>query len=495
MAKHILNNPSPDVLMNSMRSIGYNFKTAVADIIDNSISAHATEIKIYTPINDDLFICFFDNGEGMDRDELLNAMKYGSNRESYGEDDLGRFGLGLKSASLSQCRKLTVVSKKDSNISAFRWDLDSVLENKQWECLELDDLEIKDLPKIEKFSFVEKGTMVIWQDFDIAYKKSNGLVRELISEEVDETEKHLSLVFHRFLNRPFNQLKIFINDDRIKGYDPFLEEHPKTDSQKPSEIMCEGEKIKIQQFILPHQNDLSNEDVEKLGGNELLRNGQGFYIYRNERLIIYGTWFRLASNALNSELYKYGRIKVDIPNTLDDMWEIDIKKQNATIPKQILASLKKAVSNVRVKSKNKNAKRTRLKLEKDDNKIWNKNLNRDEKEVYFINNDSEFIRNFIDGFDDKDKTKILHLLDVISYSVPYDDIYNSMGNRVLEQKINEDGFDSIVIEGVNQFNRLKQILQLPDEKIFEKLKTYEPFDNEKIFNLVKERVTYATKKR
>ena len=493
MAKYILNNPSPDVLMNSMRSIGYSFKTAVADIIDNSISAHASEIKIYTPINDDLFISFFDNGEGMSRDELLNAMKYGSDRECYGIDDLGRFGLGLKSASLSQCRKLTVASKKDGVISAFRWDLDSVIETKRWDCLELENDEIKQLPMIKVLTEAEKGTLVVWQDFDIAYKKSNGHVMETLSEEVDEMEKHLSLVFHRFLNRSFNQIKIYINDDRIKGYDPFLEDHPKTDSQKPSIIKCENEDIRIQQFILPHQNDLSNEDVEKLGGIERLRSGQGFYIYRNDRLIIYGTWFRLASSYLNSELYKYGRIKVDIPNTLDDMWDIDIKKQNASIPRQILASLKKAVSNVRVKSKDKSAKRTRLKLEKDDSKIWNKNLNREEKEVFFINNESQFVRNFIDGFDDSDKTKILRFLDVISASIPYDDIYNSMCNKALEQKISQDGIDSIIIEGVNQFNRLKKLLRLSDEKIFEKLKTYEPFDNEEIFNLVKERINNATK--
>lgn len=493
MAKYILNNPSPDVLMNSMRSIGYSFKTAVADIIDNSISAHASEIKIYTPINDDLFISFFDNGEGMSRDELLNAMKYGSDRECYGIDDLGRFGLGLKSASLSQCRKLTVASKKDGVISAFRWDLDSVIETKRWDCLELENDEIKQLPMIKVLTEAEKGTLVVWQDFDIAYKKSNGHVRETLSEEVDEMEKHLSLVFHRFLNRSFNQIKIYINDDRIKGYDPFLEDHPKTDSQKPSIIKCENEDIRIQQFILPHQNDLSNEDVEKLGGIERLRSGQGFYIYRNDRLIIYGTWFRLASSNLNSELYKYGRIKVDIPNTLDDMWDIDIKKQNASIPRQILASLKKAVSNVRVKSKDKSAKRTRLKLEKDDSKIWNKNLNREEKEIFFINNESQFVRNFIDGFDDSDKTKILRFLDVISASIPYDDIYNSMCNKALEQKISQDGIDSIIIEGANQFNRLKKLLRLSDEKIFEKLKTYEPFDNEEIFNLVKERINNATK--
>lgn len=491
MAKRVLNNPAPDVLMNSMRSIGYSFKTAVADIIDNSISAHASEVRIYTPVNDEIYIAFFDNGDGMNRDELLNAMKYGSNRDSYGETDLGRFGLGLKSASLSQCKKLTVVSKKDNILSGFCWDLDAVIASKTWDCLELEMSEIISLPKIDVFHGVKQGTLVIWQDFDIIYKKSNGHVRESLSEEIDEAEKHLSLVFHRFINRPFNQLKIYINEDKICGFDPFLEDHPKTDSQKPSIIKCEGADIKIQQFILPHMSDLSNNDIERLGGDDLLRSGQGFYIYRNDRLIIYGTWFRLASSNLNSELFKYGRIKVDIPNVLDDMWDIDIKKQNASIPKQILSSLKKAVSNVRGRSKDKSAKRAKLTLEKDDNKIWNKNLNRDEKEVFFINCDSKFVKNFIDGFEDNDKAKIIRFLEAISCSIPYDDIYNSMCNRALEQRISDDGLESIIIEGINQFNYLKRILQLSNEKIFEVLKTYEPFDNETIFDAVKERINNA----
>ena len=491
MSKKVLNNPSPDVLMNSMRSIGYSFKTAVADIIDNSISAHATEVRIYTPINDNLFISFFDNGEGMDRDELLNAMKYGSNRDSYGETDLGRFGLGLKSASLSQCKKLTVISKKNDKLSAFCWDLDSVLYSKTWDCLELDSDEIDQMPMIEVLKEVSQGTLVVWQNFDIIYKKSSGHVREALSEEVEDTEKHLSLVFHRFINRPFNPLKIYINNDKIVGFDPFLEEHPKTDSQKPSIIKCEGADIKIQQFILPHMSDLSNSDIEKLGGDDMLRSGQGFYIYRNDRLIIYGTWFRLASSNLSSELYKYGRIKVDIPNVLDDMWDIDIKKQNATIPKQILSSLKKAVSNVRSRSKDKSSKRAKLKLEKDDTKIWNKNLNRDEKEVFFINCDSKFVKNFVDGFEDNDKAKIIRFLEAISSSVPYDDIYNSMCNRALEQKISTDGLESILLEGISQFNYLKKLLQLSNDKIFDILKTYEPFDNEEIFKAVKERINNA----
>ena len=444
MAKRILNNPSPNILMNSMRSIGYSFKTAFADIIDNSISANASEIRIYTPINsEELFITFFDNGEGMSRDELLNAMKYGSDRIEYGTLDLGRFGLGLKSASLSQCRKLTVVSKKDNCLSAFSWDLDCVLKNKTWDCLELEKTEIDDLPQVNIIKNSKQGTLVIWEDFDILYRKSNGKVFEAISEEVEDAEKHLSLVFHRFINNSFNPLKIYINDDKVKSCDPFLEDNPKTDSQKPSIINYLESDIKIQPFILPHMNDLTNEDIDKMGGDDLLRNGE---------------------------------------------WDIDIKKQNANIPKALLASLKKVVSNVRSKSRAKSEKRAKLTLEKDNNKIWNKGLNRENKEIFFINNDSEFIKNFIDDFGDGEKSKILHLLDIVSSSLPYDDIFNSMCNRAVGKSVEQEGLDSIVIEGINQFKRLKNLLRKSDEDVFNVLKTYEPFDDETILNLVKRRI-------
>ncbi|MCH5179816.1 MAG: ATP-binding protein [Erysipelotrichales bacterium] len=489
MSKKIENSPAPDILMKSMRSIGYSFKTAIADILDNSISAHATEIRIYTPINDDnIFVSILDNGEGMDRGELLNAMKYGSNRDGYGINDLGRFGLGLKSASLSQCKVLTVVSKKENLISGFSWDLDSVCSSNKWECLELSDEEISTLPTIEKLKNQERGTLVVWQNFDMIFKKSDGHVREMIVEEVDETEKHLSLVFHRYLNSKTNPISIFINDDRLIGLDPFLENHPKTDSQKPNPINCEGSNITIQQFILPHQSDLSNSDIDKLGGIDSLRNGQGFYIYRNDRLIIYGTWFRLASTYVNSELYKYGRIKVDIPNTLDDIWEIDIKKQNAAIPRSILNSLKRAVVNVRDRSKKKTSKRSKLTLEKDDTKIWNKCLNRSGKEEYFINPNSQFLKNFLNEFEDSDKTKILNFIDILSSSIPYDDIYNSMCNSALNKNVSQDKLDAFVLEGVKQFNFFKQILQCNNEKAFEKIRSYEPYNNDEIFNAVKERI-------
>lgn len=489
MAVKIKNTPSPSVLMNSMRSIGYNFKTALADIIDNSISAKAKNVYISSPINDDrLFLTILDDGEGMDEEALFNAMKYGSDKFSYNEDDLGRFGLGLKSASLSQCRTLTVASKRDNVISAYQWDLDKVIQDKEWECLKLEENEIDNIPNIDSLKILNQGTIVVWENFDIAYKKSGGRIREFLCDEIDEAELHLRLVFHRFLNNKFKNFKIFINNNLLVGLDPFLENHPKTDSKNPSEIEVDGSYIKIQSFILPHQSDLNGEDIEKLGGIETLRNGQGFYVYRNERLIIHGTWFRLSSANINSELYKYGRIKVDIPNTLDDMWEIDIKKQNATIPKQILNNLRKAVNNVCVKSKEKTVKRTKLTFDRDDSKIWNKMLSRDSKDVFYINEDSKFIKNFLDDFEDKDKAKILNFINVISSSIPYDDIYNSICNRNNEINLSGEYIDAIVLEGVSQFKRMKKILQLSNDKIIDEICKYEPFNNgdirEKILEVV-----------
>lgn len=490
MSRKIENTPSPNILMNSLRSIGYTFPTAIADIVDNSISANAKNINIYFPINEDeLYITILDDGNGMSSNELFNAMKYGSEKDNYSKFDLGRFGLGLKSASLSCCKVLTVVSKMNNSISAYQWDYDTVTQSKKWDCLELDEDEINNIPDINKLKNLSMGTLVVWQDFDIAYKKSNGRVQEYLANEMELTEKNLRLVFHRFLKDKFKPLNIFINGNKLLPFDPFLEEHPKTDTKKPSEINIDDSIIRIQTYILPHQSDLSKDDIEnKLGGIESLRKGQGFYIYRNDRLIIYGSWFRLSTNALNSELLKYGRIKVDIPNSLDDIWDIDIKKQNASIPKQILNNLKQSVLNVCRKSEEKTKKRTKLTINRDDNKIWNKALSENKNDTYFINKDSHFIKNFIDEFDDKDKRKLLDFLDIISANIPFNDIYNSICNNKYETKLNKEQRESIILEGIAQFKLLKKIQQKSNEDIFDTFKKYEPFNEETIYKEIWRRI-------
>lgn len=492
MARKIENTPSPDILMNSMRSIGYTFKTAIADIVDNSISAGAKNIFIDSPINDEaIFVTILDDGIGMNDIDLFQAMKYGSSRDDYGDQDLGRFGLGLKSASLSQCRILTVASKCNGKINAYQWNLDNVIKDKKWECLMLDDAEMFVLPNIKKLNNLKQGTLVVWQNFDMAYKKSGGRIREFLMDEVEEASKHIQLVFHRFLNKKLSPLRIYINNFSQVGLDPFLEDHPKTDTKSPSEISYSNSLIKVQPYILPHQSDLCKEDIEKIGGVESLRNGQGFYIYRNERLIIFGDWFRLSSNNVSPELYKYGRIKVDIPNSLDEIWEIDIKKQNASIPKAILNNLKQVVSTVCGRSKEKTAKRTKLTLEKDDTKIWNKMLSSSrKKDLFFINLDSMFVKSFLDDFEDKDKQKLIHFFDILSSSLPFDDIYNSICNKNNEIAPEKEVMDSIVLEGVQQFRRLRDITKKGKEDCLSLICCYEPFNNDdykkRIWELIKD---------
>ena len=486
MSIKIENTPSPSVLMNSMRSIGYTFKTALADIVDNSISASAKNVWIDVPVNDnDLYITILDDGNGMSRGDLFNAMKYGSDRD-YTSEDLGRFGLGLKSASLSQCRILTVVSQNNEELSGFQWNLDAVIQGKKWDCIELEREEIEDTPNVQRLLSFDMGTLVVWHNFDIAYKKSNGRIREYLSDEMAEAEKHLALVFHRYLSNRFKPFKIYVNNDAIEALDPFLEDHPKTDSKKVSEVSMEGGIIKVQPFILPHMSDLSDTDISKLGGLEALRNDQGFYIYRNDRLIIYGKWFRLSSSSVSPELLKYGRIKVDIPNSLDDIWDIDIKKQNATIPKQVLNYLKKAVTDVCSRSKEKTSKRVRLTLERDDNKIWNKSLTKNQKECFFINKESAFVQHFLDDFDDKDKRKILNFIDAVSSSIPFDDIYNSVCNKNNATELEDEQLESIILEGIAQFKRIKSIIQKNDDDVMAVLTKYEPFNDEAIAARIKE---------
>ena len=504
MAEKIKNIPSPDILMNSLRSIGYSFKTAIADIIDNSISAGARNIWIDFPSysSDNLYVTIIDDAVGMDDATLFNAMKYGSEREEYGEKDLGRFGVGLKSASLSQCRVLTVMSKYDGEIHAYRWDLDEVLKSKEWECLRLDTEEIKECPNYEKLNSLPQGTMVIWQCFDIAEQKSSGHTYEYLSEKLDESEEHLCLIFHRFMNRTSSPIAFFLNERQLKGLDPFLEgspshkRNPKTDVGKPSEIAakyfekgCEKEAmIRVQTFILPHQDDLSKDDIEALGGMEALKDNQGFFVYRNDRLIIYGTWFRLSSRNVNAELYKYGRIKVDIPNKLDSLWDIDIKKQNAVIPKQIVNLLKKSVMKVCTTSKEKTGKRAKLHDDENSEQIWIKSPSRNGKDIFSINHNSAFILQCLDNFEDDSRARILRMLDAISASIPFDDIYISVCNKSQETELSDEKEDSLILLGIEQFNSIKSIKKCTAEVAFEKLCKYPPFDSADLIEKLRRRL-------
>lgn len=440
------NKPTADVLMTSMRAMGYSFESAVADIIDNSISAHAHEIVIQFPVDpSECYVAICDDGDGMTSEELFDAMKYGSEskREGRSEDDLGRFGLGLKAASLSQCRKLTVASKKNGITSAYIWDLDVIEEQRDWYVIECSPEQTADIRFIDYMDKYESGTVVLWENFDLL-EKSTGNVFGTLSAHMTETSDYLSLIFHRFLNRnDKSAVKIKINNFQLKGFDPFLENHNKTNIRREIKIMIpdsEGkdQAVYVQPYILPFQKDLSAEDKKISGGIENYRSKQGFYIYRNERLIVWGTWF----NRHRDELTKYARIRVDIPNTLDDIWGIDIKKQSATIPVSIRKRLTKAVDDAMDRSVQKQTYRGRVaKVDEDMDYIWDRISQRDGLFTYKINRNSRMynlIKEKINEINEEALPYLDMLLEEIESNIPFQQIYIDKSQNVIYEEVTEE---------------------------------------------------------
>lgn len=233
------NIPQADMLMGSMRSMGYSFEAAIADVIDNSISAHCTAIQLFFPddTRKEMAVGILDDGIGLSSEELFEAMRYGStaSEEIRHEDDLGRFGLGLKSASLSQCRILTVVSKKENAICAYTWNYNHILKKKKWIVFEHNLQEISKLPYVDHLLAQPHGSLVIWRDFDILDKSSDGLVFDALNGLKISVEDRVGLIFHRFLSAPPKErLTIRVNNAEVKAQDPFLENHPKTTTKKKS---------------------------------------------------------------------------------------------------------------------------------------------------------------------------------------------------------------------------------------------------------------------
>lgn len=160
--------PFAPILMESTRAIGYSIESAIADVIDNSIAAKASKIDIdFFPL-DGAYISILDNGKGMDENELVKAMQYGSRNplDKRSSLDLGRYGLGMKTASLSQCRVLTVISKQNDIVVGAQWNLNHVNEAQSWSLIILDEQEIKSKNNWEKLADYRHGTLVIWEETD-----------------------------------------------------------------------------------------------------------------------------------------------------------------------------------------------------------------------------------------------------------------------------------------------------------------------------------------
>lgn len=336
-------NPNVGNFIDSLREIGYSPEVAVSDLIDNSISADATSIEVFTLAKPYMVFAMLDDGRGMTEAELVEAMRLASKspNEERDKNDLGRFGLGLKTASFSQCKKLTVITKKDEHIYARQWDLGFIALRNEW--LLITPTQLAEFPLFDELQNRNNGTLVIWQDID-------KISVENFSEIIDKLRKHISLVFHKFLEGSASTRKtnISINNNPIKPFNPFNLNHPATQQIATEKINIFGSSVTVQPFILPHHSKLSQQEYELYATEEGYIKSQGFYLYRQNRIIIYGTWWGMHKAA---DAHKLVRIKIDIPNSMDIHWGIDIKKSLARPSELIRNDLKRIISRVIEKGK------------------------------------------------------------------------------------------------------------------------------------------------
>jgi hypothetical protein len=344
--------PSARRLINSLRDLGYQPVEAVADLVDNSIAAHARNVDITVHWDGgDSWIRIADDGRGMPGGRITEAMRYGSERE-YDDDDLGKFGLGLKTASMSQCRRLTVASRQGAGgrIEVRQLDLDYIEARNDWEVLILGAAERPD-EAIEPLR--KRGTVVLWEGLDriLTYKDpSSGWARNHLIGLAEALDQHLGMVFHRFLQGEARRakLKISINGTTIRPWDPFARSEAVT-MQLPAKTYEVNTPhgsglVEVAPFILPPKASFSSPaEHKRLAGPYGWNRQQGLYIYRSDRLIQAGSWSRMRTI---DEHTKLARVGVSFAPSLDDAFGINVAKMRVSLPPELREQLESDIGQV-----------------------------------------------------------------------------------------------------------------------------------------------------
>lgn len=436
--EEIVLTPYAPNLVESTRSIGYSFETALADIIDNSISNNASKVEVKYQATEIPYIAVIDNGIGMSKYTLEQAMRYGSSNSLHkrNEDDLGRFGLGLKMASLSQCRKLTVLSKHNNEYAGACWDLDYIYATKKWTLITYSHTEIKQNPYFHVLDKYDNGTIVLWENLD-KISESNIYFEKEFDQKINFASKHLGLVFHRYLEskKSSNSIELYFNNRPIESINPFMTSNSFTQPLEKETIFIEQNKVEIKPYIIPYMSKLTAQ--EKLIQNQYsdLNLNQGLYIYRNKRLIVWGKWFYLLRE---NELNKLTRIRVDLPNNIDDHWKIDVRKSSAQIPSAAKQQLKQII--VRAVGKSEKVYKYRGRKQNQDNfhHIWNKIENRD-KIQYLINKDIPIYQALENSLNDNQYKLLQGFIKSIEDAFPYASVYYDLAkNEEFHEKSLDD---------------------------------------------------------
>ena len=470
--------PSATSFLESLRDIGYSLETAVADILDNSITAKASDIKIHLNVLDrSAQIAIIDNGNGMTQSELLEAMRPGSKnpmdkRES---DDLGRFGLGLKTASFSQCRRFSVVTRRGGKLAAAIWDMDFLAEQSvdEWTLQIPEGSEIDEIPYAEEIP--EQGTLVLWEKLDrLEDATKSTRLEDHLYESFDEVRKHTELIFHRYLagEKPYRKVKIAINGEAIKPFDPFNTNHPSTILQPEEVIQVQGVPIKIQPYVLPHHKKTTAAEWARYGGDAGYLKNQGFYVYRAGRLIIHGTWFRLAKQA---ELTKLSRVRVDMPNELDHLWKIDVKKASAQPPLIVRERLKKIIDRIGGASNKVYTKRGKKLVDPVTQALWARRVDKNEI-TYEIDIEHPAIKGFYELLDETQARRFDSLLKVFGEYLPIDSLFHDIAGQaenIVSEHCDKEDLQSLLELTCRLYKQ--QDPSITGELILARLKKTEPF--------------------
>ncbi|MFP1789460.1 ATP-binding protein [Lonsdalea quercina] len=455
MAREHRHPPSAACLSASMRDLGYSLETAIADLIDNSISAGADIIDIICDVSGKVpVVAILDNGTGMSEDGLMNAMRHGAGnpKQHRSPRDLGRFGLGLKTASFSQCRSLTVVSTKDGVICGAEWNLDRIDTADDWILSILDDADILALPYVN--SLGNQGTVVIWQELDRLMEDEAGdRGQEIVNEKLEVVGRHLSLVFHRFLSGEIKghpKISLTINGHPIVAFDPFCRKNLAT-QVLPEEIVRIGDaKVRLQPYVLPHHSRLSASEYDYYQDRSDFISNQGGYVYRNGRLMAWGDWFRLVPK---TEATKLARVQIDFPNTLDEAWTIDIKKSRARPPHAVRERLRQIISKIASRSVTVHRGRGQKLFQETQAPFWERYADHDGIR-FTINDQHPIIASLARRLSPEDADLLRTLLDSVAASLPVEMIYSDYSTHPRE--INQRSVDEN--QTMERLRNLRQVL-------------------------------------
>jgi len=340
--------PSAKRLIRSLRDVGYEFAEAVADLVDNSIEAEATIVSIKMHFEgENSYITISDNGIGMGSVEVQEALRFGSDRAYNDYGDLGRYGLGLKTASLSQCERLTVTSRRSVEravIHSFCWDLSHVERTNRWEILPISTHSLRQ--GVTAHLYETTGTVITWERIGrlLGYKYPSGeFARKEATLMMERLKTHLGMIFHKYLSGEVDQkrLSIYIDSERVVPWDPYSLAEPNT--IKFDEILIPigfGDhlyNVKLQPYILPSQAAYSTKQAHmKASGPRKWNRQQGLYLYRTNRIIQAGGWCGLRTSDEHTKLV---RVAVLVPTQLDELFQVNIAKKHANLPKELRAQI------------------------------------------------------------------------------------------------------------------------------------------------------------